>query len=142
MNIPRRLGPKRASKIRKLFNLSKEDDVRHYVVKRPLPKKEGKKRKYAVPKVTANCITYCIQFLTSQKYMYIYTFLVSWILVVHIMLIHRHELIRNEEVRMRVRIERELASRSDKVFYGQEPPSGESTTTECGVNYQLPAIMY
>ena len=24
-----------------------------------------------------------------------------------------------------------------KVFYGQEPPSGESTTTECGVNYQL-----
>ena len=23
------------------------------------------------------------------------------------------------------------------VFYGQEPPSGESTTTECGVNYQL-----
>ena len=24
-----------------------------------------------------------------------------------------------------------------KVFYGQEPPSGESTTTKCGVNYQL-----
>ena len=24
-----------------------------------------------------------------------------------------------------------------KVFYGQEPPSGEATTTECGVNYQL-----
>ena len=24
-----------------------------------------------------------------------------------------------------------------KVFCGQEPPSGESTTTECGVNYQL-----
>ena len=24
-----------------------------------------------------------------------------------------------------------------KVFYGQEPPSGESTTTECGVNYRL-----
>ena len=22
-----------------------------------------------------------------------------------------------------------------EVFYGQEPPSGESTTTECGVNY-------
>ncbi|CAG5131836.1 unnamed protein product [Candidula unifasciata] len=29
--IPRRQGPKRASKIRKLFNLSKEDDVRQYV---------------------------------------------------------------------------------------------------------------
>ena len=24
-----------------------------------------------------------------------------------------------------------------KVFYGQEPPSGESTTTECGVKYHL-----
>ena len=29
-----------------------------------------------------------------------------------------------------------------KIFYGQEPPSGESTTTECGVNYQLLAVMY
>ena len=29
-----------------------------------------------------------------------------------------------------------------KVFYGQEPPSGESTTTECGVNYQLLAVIY
>ena len=28
---PRMRGPKRASKIRKLFNLSKEDDVRKYV---------------------------------------------------------------------------------------------------------------
>ena len=27
-----------------------------------------------------------------------------------------------------------------KVFYGQEPPSGEATTTECGVNYQLLAV--
>ena len=27
-----------------------------------------------------------------------------------------------------------------KVFYGQEPPSGESTTTECGVSYQLAVI--
>ena len=29
-----------------------------------------------------------------------------------------------------------------RVFYGQEPPSGESTTTECGFNYQLLAVMY
>ena len=29
-----------------------------------------------------------------------------------------------------------------KVFYGQEPPSGESTKTECGVNYQLLAVIY
>merc|ERR1712110_101840 len=49
--IPRRLGPKRASKIRKLFNLSKEDNVCQYVIKRPLPLKEGKKQKYAAPKV-------------------------------------------------------------------------------------------
>jgi len=40
--IPRRLGPKRASKIRKLFNLSKQDDVRKYVIRRELPVKEGK----------------------------------------------------------------------------------------------------
>merc|ERR1712189_27682 len=49
--IPRRLGPKRASKIRKLFNLSKGDDVRQYVIKRPLPAKEGKKQKFKAPKI-------------------------------------------------------------------------------------------
>merc|ERR1711930_19599 len=48
---PRRLGPKRASKIRKLFMLSKEDDVCQHVIKRPLPLKEGKKQKYKAPKV-------------------------------------------------------------------------------------------
>merc|ERR1712198_811630 len=41
--VPRRLGPKRASKIRKLFNLTKSDDVRQFVIKRPLTGKEGKK---------------------------------------------------------------------------------------------------
>ncbi|OWF47937.1 40S ribosomal protein S6-like [Mizuhopecten yessoensis] len=50
-NVPRRLGPKRASKIRKLFNLTKEDDVRQYVVRRPLPQKEGKKAKTKAPKI-------------------------------------------------------------------------------------------
>lgn len=50
--IPRRLGPKRASKIRKLFNLGKEDDVRKYVVRREIPsKKEGKKPKTKAPKI-------------------------------------------------------------------------------------------
>ena len=29
-----------------------------------------------------------------------------------------------------------------KVFYGQEPPSGESTTTEWEFNYQLLAVIY
>ena len=28
-----------------------------------------------------------------------------------------------------------------KVLYGQEPPTGESTTTECGFNYQLHAVI-
>jgi len=50
-NIPRRLGPKRASKLRKLFNLSKEDDVRKYVVRRELPGKEGKKKRTKAPKI-------------------------------------------------------------------------------------------
>ena len=31
---------------------------------------------------------------------------------------------------------------SPSVLYGQEPPSGESTTTECGFNYQLLAVTY
>ena len=35
---PRRLGPKRANNIRKLFALSKTDDVRKYVVKRTIEK--------------------------------------------------------------------------------------------------------
>merc|ERR1719251_497199 len=49
--VPRRLGPKRASKIRRLFNLSKEDDVRQYVVRRPLAAKEGKKATTKAPKI-------------------------------------------------------------------------------------------
>jgi len=40
--IPRRLGPKRASKIRKLFSLGKDDDVRQYVIRREIPRKNGK----------------------------------------------------------------------------------------------------
>jgi len=52
--IPRRLGPKRASKIRKLFNLSKQDDVRKYVIRRDLVAKEGKTlkgKKTKAPKI-------------------------------------------------------------------------------------------
>jgi small subunit ribosomal protein S6e len=47
---PRRLGPKRANTIRKLFNLSKEDDVRKYVVRRTITK-EGKKPYTKAPKI-------------------------------------------------------------------------------------------
>ena len=50
--IPSRLGPKRVGKIRKMFNLSKEDDVRQYVIRRALPIKEGKtKPQYKAPKI-------------------------------------------------------------------------------------------
>ncbi|WOO77386.1 40S ribosomal protein S6 [Vanrija pseudolonga] len=41
--LPKRLAPKRATKIRKFFNLSKEDDVRAYVVRREVETKAGKK---------------------------------------------------------------------------------------------------
>jgi len=47
---PRRLGPKRASKIRKLFNLDKKDDVRQYVIRRQIVK-EGKKPTTKAPKI-------------------------------------------------------------------------------------------
>ena len=51
VTIPRRLGPKRASKIRKLFNLGKNDDVRKYVIRREIPAKEGKKPTFKAPKI-------------------------------------------------------------------------------------------
>merc|ERR1711971_869619 len=44
-NRPRRLGPKRAANIRKLFNLEKKDDVKQFVVRR----EAGKKKK--APKI-------------------------------------------------------------------------------------------
>merc|ERR1719177_1259 len=50
--VPRRLGPKRAGKIRKLFNLSKEDDVTQYIIRRPLKLKEGQEKpKTKAPKI-------------------------------------------------------------------------------------------
>ena len=47
---PRRLSPKRTSRIRKLFNLSKEDDVHQYVVQKTL-NKDGKKPRTKAPKI-------------------------------------------------------------------------------------------
>jgi len=47
---PRRLGPKRATRIRKLFNLDKKDDPRQYVIKREI-KKDGKKPYTKSPKI-------------------------------------------------------------------------------------------
>ncbi|EAN96041.1 40S ribosomal protein S6, putative [Trypanosoma cruzi] len=50
VSVPRRLGPKRANKIRKLFNLSRGDDVRKYVIRRKVVK-EGKKDRFKAPKI-------------------------------------------------------------------------------------------
>merc|ERR1719183_1226681 len=47
---PRRLAPKRAGKIRALFNLDKTDNVRSYVMKRKI-EKEGKKAQTKSPKI-------------------------------------------------------------------------------------------
>jgi len=55
--IPRRLGPKRASKIRKLFNLSKTDDVRQFVFRHKVAarkaegEKKGRKLRSKLPKI-------------------------------------------------------------------------------------------
>jgi small subunit ribosomal protein S6e len=49
---PKRLGPKRATKIRRFFGLSKEDDVRKFVIRREVqPKGEGKKPYTKAPKI-------------------------------------------------------------------------------------------
>ncbi|PVU87375.1 hypothetical protein BB561_006367 [Smittium simulii] len=51
-SVPKRLGPKRASKIRKLFNLSKEDDVRKFVIRREVQPKNADKKPYTkAPKI-------------------------------------------------------------------------------------------
>ena len=49
-SVARRLGPKRANKIRRLFNLTKQDDVRKYVIRRTI-EKEGKKPRTKAPKI-------------------------------------------------------------------------------------------
>merc|ERR1711976_138247 len=49
-SAPRRLGPKRANNIRKLFNLTNEDDVRDYVIAREFTNKKAKQVRKA-PKI-------------------------------------------------------------------------------------------
>ncbi|KAL9638515.1 MAG: hypothetical protein Q9164_001500 [Protoblastenia rupestris] len=49
---PKRLGPKRATKIRKFFGLTKDDDVRKFVIRREVqPKGEGKKPYTKAPRI-------------------------------------------------------------------------------------------
>ena len=47
--VPKRLGPKRANHIRKFFGLTKEDDVRDFVVRREVTK--GDKTYTKAPKI-------------------------------------------------------------------------------------------
>lgn len=47
---PKRLGPKRATRIRKLFALDKKDDVRRFVIRRKI-EKEGKPTRFKAPKI-------------------------------------------------------------------------------------------
>lgn len=50
--LPKRLGPKRATKIRRFFNLEKTDDVRKFVIRREVQSKtEGKKAYTKAPKI-------------------------------------------------------------------------------------------
>ncbi|RKO85062.1 ribosomal protein S6e-domain-containing protein [Blyttiomyces helicus] len=51
VKVPKRLGPKRANKIRKMFALTKEDDVRKYVIRREIPAKGDKKPTTKAPKI-------------------------------------------------------------------------------------------
>jgi len=50
-NKPSLRGPKRASKIRKLWGLSKEDDVRQFVSRKKIPRKDGKPDRIVSPKI-------------------------------------------------------------------------------------------
>ena len=43
--LPKRLGPKRATKIRRFFNLDKDDDVRKYVIRREVTSKKKENAK-------------------------------------------------------------------------------------------------
>lgn len=49
--VDRRLGPKRANKIRKLFNLDKEDDPRNFVIRRTLKANDKHKERSKAPKI-------------------------------------------------------------------------------------------
>merc|ERR1719510_2319675 len=66
--VDRRLGPKRANKIRKLFNLDKEDDVIKYVIRRELKanEKHSKPRSKA-PKIQRLITPVRLQRKRSQK---------------------------------------------------------------------------
>jgi len=66
--VDRRLGPKRANQIRKLFNLDKEDDVRKYVIRRELkPSEKHAKSRSKAPKIQRLITPVRIQRKRAQK---------------------------------------------------------------------------
>ena len=68
--VPCCLGPKRAGRIHKLYNLSEEDDVRQYVVRKPLSK-EGKKPRTKAPRIQCHVTPRVLQhkrwYISLQK---------------------------------------------------------------------------
>jgi small subunit ribosomal protein S6e len=67
VNKPRRLGPKRATRIRRLFNLDKNDDVRKYVIRRKIEGKTGKKPVFKAPKIQRLVTPRRLQHKRQQK---------------------------------------------------------------------------
>jgi len=66
--VDRRLGPKRANKIRKLFNLEKEDDPRGYVIRRVLKANDKhSKDKSKAPKIQRLITPVRLQRKRAQK---------------------------------------------------------------------------
>jgi small subunit ribosomal protein S6e len=69
VNKPRRLGPKRATRIRRLFNLGKDDDVRKFVIRRKIEGKETKAKKpvFKAPKIQRLVTPRRLQHKRQQK---------------------------------------------------------------------------
>jgi len=65
--VPRRLGPKRANKIRTLFNLDKEDDVTKYVIRRELAANDKHKARSKAPKIQRLITPVRLQRKRAQK---------------------------------------------------------------------------
>jgi small subunit ribosomal protein S6e len=61
------LGPKRASKIRKLFNLEKDDDVTKYVIRKKLAANDKHKARSKAPKVQRLITPVRVQRKRAQK---------------------------------------------------------------------------
>jgi len=61
------LGPKRASKIRKLFNLEKDDDVTKYVIRKKLAANDKHKARSKAPKVQRLITPIRVQRKRAQK---------------------------------------------------------------------------